>query len=145
MCATNIWARNKKKKQAWGKSRRWSGTVFKVSRGECSFIWIIVLRGMSKIDIGKGKITSYTWRGLVGDVKAAVSLWIVFFFFAWLTRYPTSYCVMRPLGSTGSSHLRKIMSSSGVKVRDSGAMPPGTTAGEKNKPLWNKHSARVSS
>lgn len=39
---------------------------------------------------------------------------------------PTSYWVMRPLGSCGSSHLRKIMSSSGVKVRDSAAIPPGT-------------------
>lgn len=38
----------------------------------------------------------------------------------------TSYWVMRPLGSTGSSHLRKIMSSRGVKVSDSGVMPPGT-------------------
>lgn len=38
----------------------------------------------------------------------------------------TSYWVIRPLGSTGSSHFRKIMSSSGVKVSDSGAMPPGT-------------------
>lgn len=29
---------------------------------------------MNKIDIGKGKITSYTCRGLLCDVKAAVSL-----------------------------------------------------------------------
>lgn len=42
----------------------------------------------------------------------------------------TSYCVMRPLGSTGSSHFRNIMSSSGVKVRDSEAMPPGTGEGK---------------
>lgn len=38
----------------------------------------------------------------------------------------TSYWVMIPLGSTGSSHFRKTMSSNGVKVRDSGAIPPGT-------------------
>ena len=37
---------------------------------------------------------------------------------------------MRPLGSTGSSHFRNIMSSSGVKVRDSEAMPPGTGEGK---------------
>lgn len=41
-------------------------------------------------------------------------------------RILTSYWVIRPLGSSGSSHFRKIMSSSGVNVSDSGAMPPGT-------------------
>lgn len=104
---------------------------------------------MKKRDTGKRKTASFTWNGLVWDVKAASSLWIedffnffyVFIFFAWLTRYPTSYCVMSPLGSTGSSHFRKIISSSGVKVRDSGAMPPGTATGEKNNLCWNKHSA----
>lgn len=44
----------------------------------------------------------------------------------------TSYCVIRPLGSTGSSHFRKIISSSGVKVRDSGAMPPGTVGNQRS-------------
>jgi len=84
-------------------------------------------RRVSKIDIGMWKMTSsYTWRGLVCYV-AAILVRIVEF---WHER-PTSYCVIRPLGSTGSSHLRKIMSSSGVKVRDSGAMPPGTIAGDK--------------
>lgn len=43
----------------------------------------------------------------------------------------TSYCVIRPLGSRGSSHFRKIISSSGVKVKDSGAMPPGTAENER--------------
>jgi len=40
--------------------------------------------------------------------------------------------VIRPLGSKGSSHFRKIMSSNGVNVKDSGAIPPGT-AGEERK------------
>lgn len=47
----------------------------------------------------------------------------------------TSYWVIRPFGSTGSSHFRKIMSSSGVKVSDSGAMPPGTTRNWRDKHL----------
>lgn len=50
----------------------------------------------------------------------------------------TSYWVIKPLGSTGSSHFRKIMSSSGVKVSDSGAMPPGTTRNCQNKHLSRK-------
>lgn len=53
----------------------------------------------------------------------------------------TSYCVIRPLGSTGSSHLRKIMSSRGVKVSDSGAMPPGTIRNCQNKHLLENWSA----
>lgn len=35
---------------------------------------------MNKIDWQEGKITSYTWRGLACDVKAAALLWIVDFF-----------------------------------------------------------------
>lgn len=58
---------------------------------------------------------------------------------AGLTRHKskclTSYWVIRPFGSTGSSHFRKIMSSSGVKVSDSGAMPPGTTRNWRDKHL----------
>lgn len=46
--------------------------------------------------------------------------------------YSTSYCVIRPLGSNGSSHFRKIISSNGVKVKDSGAMPPGTAGNKRN-------------
>ena len=37
---------------------------------------------MNKIDIGKGKITSHTCRGLVCDAKAAVMLWVGFFSFS---------------------------------------------------------------
>lgn len=50
----------------------------------------------------------------------------------------TSYWVISPLGSTGSSHFRKIMSSSGVKVSDSGAIPPGTIRNCQNKHLSGK-------
>lgn len=50
----------------------------------------------------------------------------------------TSYWVMRPFGSTGSSHFRKIMSSSGVNVSDSGAIPPGTKRNSQNKHLSEK-------
>lgn len=57
-----------------------------------------------------------------------VSPWVPRGCHSWPGR--TSYCVMRPLGSTGSSHFRNIMSSSGVKVRDSEAMPPGTGEGK---------------
>lgn len=47
--------------------------------------------------------------------------------------YTTSYCVIRPLGSKGSSHFRKIISSNGVKVKDSGAIPPGTARKERKQ------------
>lgn len=49
-----------------------------------------------------GKITSYTWRGLVCDVKAAVSLRIVdIFSLKWLTK--VSYLVLcdQPIGLYG--------------------------------------------
>lgn len=59
-------------------------------------------------------------------IRIRRSFQLLFLFFWGFFISPTSYWVISPLGSTGSSHLRKIMSSSGVKVRDSGAMPPGT-------------------
>lgn len=79
----------------------------------------------NKINTGEGrkkrKTAAYTCRGLGLDAASSCCFCFLGFFIS-----PTSYWVISPLGSTGSSHLRKIMSSSGVKVRDSGAMPPGT-------------------
>ena len=42
------------------------------------------------------------------------------------------------MGSTGSSHLKKIISSNGVKVSDSGAMPPGTAQRKRQNSVLSK-------
>ncbi len=52
--------------------------------------------------------------------------------------------MIKPLGSNGSSHFRKIISSSGVKVKDSGAMPPGTAGNKRKESEYGLTNHRVS-